>query len=222
MTPPDPADYAAWWSNSTLDELAQLPLAEHVVFAFAQSRSEAAAHVQVSSCLAPKCYCYCVWKTSFVSIKPVEHITACISNVKQFRMLIYMYAVRTVQYISVRLCTGNPQGKVRVCAVGNSARCWISQRFKITLKNILKHRFWAQNATRRWKKREFENLMSVSLQEGCVLGKSHDLKGQGHDFRFGQKWYVWIDLNPHRVRQLFNIFLTLPLGLFWINKFLAA
>jgi hypothetical protein len=34
----------------------------------------------------------------------------------------------------------------------------------------------------------------------CIM-----LKGQGHDFRIGYKWYVWIDLNSHRVRQLFKI-----------------
>jgi hypothetical protein len=34
---PDPAGYAAWWSSSTLYECTQLPLEEHVVFAFAAS-----------------------------------------------------------------------------------------------------------------------------------------------------------------------------------------
>jgi hypothetical protein len=32
------------------------------------------------------------------------------------------------------------------------------------------------------------------------------LKGQGHDFRIGYKWYGWIGLNEYRVRQLVIIF----------------
>jgi hypothetical protein len=37
---------------------------------------------------------------------------------------------------------------------------------------------------------------------------TNELKGQGHDFRICYKWDVLIDLNSHRVRQLFNIFLN--------------
>ncbi len=48
------------------------------------------------------------------------------------------------------------------------------------------------------------------------------LKRQGHDITMGLKLYGWIGLGQERVRQLFIIFLTVPLILYWINKFLAA
>ncbi len=41
--------------------------------------------------------------------------------------------------------------------------------------------------------------------------KKLDLKGQGHEIRMGQKLYGLMGLVQEMVRQLFNIFSTLPL-----------
>ncbi len=47
------------------------------------------------------------------------------------------------------------------------------------------------------------------------------LMGLGHEIRIRFKWYGLIGLGLEKVRQIFIIFLIVPLILNWINKFLT-
>ncbi len=64
----------------------------------------------------------------------------------------------------------------------------------------------------RWK----EKVWFKKIPENLIL------KGLGHEIRIQFKWYGLIGLGLEKFQQIFITFLTVPLILNWINKFLTV